>query len=62
MDDTNCLKMNDSKAEFILFGSRQELQKVSTNTPIVNSTLIKSSEHIKYLGVHLDKISALNNI
>ena len=53
---TNRLKMNDSNNEFITFGTRQQLHKLSTSTLDVNDTLIKASDMMKYLGVHLDKI------
>jgi exonuclease III len=52
--DGNRLKMNDSKTEFILFGSRQQLGKCITNSLSVNDCQIDKVNNIKYLGVYLD--------
>ena len=53
--DENRLKMNQSKTEFILFGSSKQLQKCSSKILDVNGTSVMRSDVIKYLGVHLDK-------
>ena len=53
--DQNCLKMNDSKTEFIMFTSRQMLQKCVTTKLNVNSSNIQCSDIIKYPGVWLDQ-------
>ena len=53
--DMNRLKMNESKTEFILFGSSRQLQKCNTNTLNVNGTDVSRSDTIKYLGVNLDQ-------
>ena len=39
--DVNQLKMNSSKTEFILFGSRGQLQKCTTNSINVNGVEVK---------------------
>ena len=52
--DVNRLKMNSSKTEFILFGSRGQLQKCTTNSINVNGVEVKQSCCIKYLGALLD--------
>jgi hypothetical protein len=52
----NRLKMNESKTEFIIFGSRQQLNKLaSRNSLNVSGTTVTTSDSIKYLGVYLDK-------
>ena len=51
----NKLKMNNSKTEFILFGSRQQLTKCSTNKINICGDIVKSQSYIKYLGAFLDE-------
>ena len=53
--DENRLKMNNDKTEFILFGSKLQLDKCKTKTLNVNNTEIKLSDKIKYVGVLLDQ-------
>ena len=48
------LKMNESKTEFLLFGSRQHLKKCTTNSLKVLGENIEKSEVIRYLGRYLD--------
>jgi hypothetical protein len=51
----NKLKMNSSKTEFIMFGSRQQLDKcVSTSINIANDN-IEKQKYIRYLGAFLDE-------
>ena len=50
----NRLKMNKNKTEFILFGSKPQLDKCKTKTLNVNNMEIKLADKIKYLGVLLD--------
>ena len=52
--DENQLKMNSSKTEFILFGSRGQLQKCTTNSINVNGVEVKQGSCIRYLGTLLD--------
>ena len=52
--DHNRLKMNSNKTEFILIGSKQQLQKCYTSQININSENIIMSETIKYLGAWLD--------
>ena len=50
----NRLKLNPTKTEFILFGSKNQLAKCDTESlQVVNSTVEKSSV-IKYLGCNMD--------
>ena len=51
----NRLKMNNDKTEFILFGSKPQLDKCKTKTLNVDNTEIELVDKIKYLGVTLDQ-------
>ena len=53
--DSNTLKMNDSKTEFIQFGSKQELKKCETESLAVSDYTIKKRDTIKYIGIYLDE-------
>ena len=53
--DGNRLRMNSSKTEFLIVGSRQQLQKTNTCKLDVNGDLIDRSHCIKYLGVEVDE-------
>ena len=46
----NRLKMNNDKTEFILFGSKPQLDKCKTKTFNVDNTEIKIADKIKYLA------------
>ena len=48
------LKMNESKTEFMLLGSRQHLKKCTTNSLKVFGENTRKSEVIRYLGGYLD--------
>jgi exonuclease III len=52
--NSNRMKMNDSKTEFIYFGSRQQLQKSVISCIDINNCIVNQSSSIKYLGVVLD--------
>lgn len=53
--NSNKLKMNTSKTEFIMFGSKQQLTKCETKSiKIVNDTINKEN-CIRYLGAFLDE-------
>ena len=51
----NWLKMNCSKTELILFGSRQHLQKCVTTHINVNGDEVHRSNILKYLGAWMDE-------
>ena len=53
--DSNRLKMNATKTEFIMFGSREQLQKYTTEVLKVNDDTVPRSGTIKYLGAWLDQ-------
>ena len=52
--DSVHMKMNESKTEFIYFGSKQMLKKCSMNTVNINGEHIARSGKVKYLGGFLD--------
>ena len=56
--DQVCLKLNESKTEFIYFGWPSQLGKCVATTMDVNGEIITRSNVTKYLGAHLD--STLN--
>ena len=49
------LQLNESKTEFIYFGSRQQLKKCTFNKININGKTIQRSDTVKYLGGHLDQ-------
>jgi hypothetical protein len=51
----NKLKMNTSKTEFIMFGSRQQLNKCSTKEINIAGDSVKSVACVRYLGAFLDE-------
>ena len=53
--EINRLKMNDSKTEFIMFGTQQQLKKCITTKLRINECEVSRSGSIKYLGVDLDE-------
>ena len=54
--DGNRLKMNDSKTEFIMFGSNKMLTKCITADMNINGTGVKKQNVIRYLGVWMDEV------
>jgi hypothetical protein len=50
----NWLKLNDSKTEFIIFGSKQSLSKVQTTSVSLGESEITPSTSVKSIGAHLD--------
>ena len=53
--DSNRLKMNATKTEFIMSGSMKQLQKCPTKTLKANDDMVPTSETIKYLDAWLDQ-------
>ena len=51
----NHLQMNDTKTEFITFGTTHLLNKKNLDSITFGDTTVKSSKMIKFLGVHLDE-------
>ena len=52
---TNRLKMNATKTEFIMFGSKKQLHKCTIEALNVNDDMVPTSEIIKYLDAWLDQ-------
>ena len=52
--DENWLKMNTSKTEFIMFGSWQQLSKITLSSLNVAGDTVEGALSIKYLGAILD--------
>ena len=53
--DENCLKMNESKMEFITFAARKQLPKCEIAEITVHNCVIERANVICYLGVWLDQ-------
>ena len=51
----NRLKMNSDKTEFVLFGSRPQLDKCKTKALNVDDREVVLVDKMKYLGVILDQ-------
>ena len=54
--DGNRLKMNNSKTEFIMYGSNKMLTKCRTADMNINGTWVKKQKVIRYLGVWMDEV------
>ena len=51
----NFLKLNESKTEFIIFGTRQELNKVGTVNIRIGDDVIQNVPFVRNLGLHFDE-------
>ncbi len=49
------LKMNDSKTEFLVIGSRQQLAKISCSSIKVGDSTVTAVDSVRDLGAYLDK-------
>ena len=62
----NKLKLNDNKTEFIVIGTHQQLQKVSTQSLSIGNAQINSSKSARNIGAwfdcHLNMQSHISNI
>ena len=56
--DFNCLKLNDSKTEFLILGSQTDLAKITTTSVKVGGSDVTSSKSARNIGAYMD--SALN--
>ena len=56
----NHLKMNNAKTELITFRSRSGLKKQQLPEIRVGNEVVKSSEHIRFLGITLDQDLEMN--
>ncbi len=52
---SNKLKMNDAKTEFIIIGSRQQLEKVKFSSIHIGNVSVKAVDDVRDLGSYLDK-------
>ena len=52
----NLLKFNDNKTEFIVFGTCQQLAKISDITITIGSTEIHPVKEVRNLGYCMDKL------
>ncbi len=52
---TMMLKMNDSKTEFIVIGTQQQLAKCSSNSITIGNQEIPASDFVRNLGAYFDK-------
>ena len=59
--DGNRLKMNDGKTEFIMFGSRCQLNKCITHQININGVPVQRADVIRYLGAWMDKHLSLRH-
>ena len=50
----NKLKMNDGKTEFIIIGSRQQLNKIKFDSIKVGDSIVKCVESVRDLGAYID--------
>ena len=53
--DRNQLRMNGSKTEFLVFGSKHQVQRNSLKSLHIDNTIIKAKLVIKNLGAYLDE-------
>ena len=51
----NQLKMNDAKTEFIVFGSKHQVQRNDLKSLNINKTTVRAKQAIKFLGAYLDE-------
>ena len=57
----NCLKLNTSKTEFIIFGTPQNIDKVSEWTVSVGEDEIMPSKTVRNIGGFLDSRMKMND-
>ena len=57
---TNKLKMNESKTEFIIFGTRKQVSKVQQNSINVGGDTIGAKRHVRNLGAMFDTELKMN--
>ena len=60
--DNNQLQMNSSKTEFIVFGSKHQLQTYTFNSLKVDDTVIMAKSVIKCLVTYLNEFLNVNLI
>ncbi len=55
----NKLKMNDAKTEFIIIGSRHQLDKIEFDSIQVGNATVKAVESVRDLGAYLDSTMSM---
>lgn len=50
----NKMKLNVEKTQFIIFGTRSQLNNLKNESLLFQNKVITQSTHVNYLGVHLD--------
>ena len=53
--DRNPLKMTGAKTEFIVFGSKHQVQRNALKSLNIDNTIMKAKSVIKFLGAYLDE-------
>ena len=56
----NQLKMNDAKTEFIVFGSKHQVQRNDLKSLNIDNTTVKAKLVIKFLSAYLDDLLNMN--
>ena len=51
----NFLKLNESKTEFTIFGTKQQLNKVGTINIKIGEDTIQNVTSVRNLGLHFDE-------
>ena len=59
--DSVCLEMNESKMEFIYFGSTSQLGKCNITKNDINGEHIERSDKTRYLAAHLDRTLSMKD-
>ena len=57
----NFLKLNDDKTEFMLIGSRQQLDKISVKSVQIGDSLVQPVQKVRNLGVMMDSSLTLHS-
>ena len=52
---TNYLELNDSKTDFIILGSKQNLKSLLTSDITMGDEIIKAGDRVKNIGATFDK-------
>ena len=59
--NTNFLKLNEKKTEFIIFGSKTDISKVTEWTVTVGDSVILPSKSVRNIGARMDTEFSLND-
>ena len=53
---TNSLKLNDSKTEIIVYGSAQQLKKITLQSLRVGDCVVRVTDCVRNIGVQFDAV------